>query len=72
MRLTFKNEIGEYYSKEPEWKLISRLGPVEDEGPYLIMKACDKMCKNRKTPTAGGCNGCPLRRLATLINGIGE
>lgn len=72
MRMTFKADGSGYYTNAPIERMVGRLGPVEDEGPYLIMKACDKMCKNRKTPTAGGCNGCPLRRLATLINGIGE
>lgn len=72
MRLTYKADCSGYSTTAPIETLVGRLGPIEEEGHFLVMKACDKMCKNRKTPTAGGCSGCPLRRLATLINGIGE
>lgn len=72
VRLTFKADGVGYTLEAPKEMLIARLGPLEEEGSFLIMKACDRMCKNRKTPTTFGCQNCPLRALATLINGRGE
>ncbi len=54
-----------YWSPAKKDELIARLGPIEELGPELVIRACHLLC-----PTKGnGCEMCPLARLGDLIDG---
>lgn len=60
-----------FWSTAKKDDLVQKLGPLEEQGPQLVLDACRTVCPHKGPLNSQDdyCQGCPLWRLSKLLEG---